>query len=272
MRCERITVPSSQGYALPLDLYLPQVNEDIAPGLRRPAVVIFPGGGYAFLSEREAEPIALAFAAQGFNAVIARYRVAPHRYPCPQQDAAAAVAWLRAHAEATRTHPDQIAAMGFSAGGHCAASLGVWWPRGELWAEMGLTPAQVRPNALVLCYPVITAGRKTHGGSIQNLSGCQDIAQAGYLSLENAVTEQTPPAFLWHTWDDGSVPVENSLLFAQALAAHGVQGEVHLFPHGGHGAALCTPETSGARSPELNLPDCAQWPAMAAAFLRRVFG
>ncbi len=270
MRYERVLVPSTDGFSLPLDLYCPEVSPDIDPDIQRPAVVICPGGGYQFLSPREAEPVALVFATMGFNAFVAWYRVAPHRYPCPQQDAAAAVAWVRAHAAQTHTHPDKIAIMGFSAGGHCAASLGVWWPRAELWTDLGLTPEQVKPNALVLCYPVISGGEKAHRGSFENLSGSADLAEHLRYSLETQVTPQTPPAFLWHTWTDAAVPVENSLLFASALKAAGVQAEVHLFPFGAHGASLCNPQTSGTLAPQMNLPDCAQWPGMAADFLRRV--
>ena len=160
--------------------------------------------------------------------------------------------------------------MGFSAGGHCAASLGVWWPRADLWAELGLTPEQVKPNALVLSYPVITGGEKAHRSSFENLTGSHDLDVHLRYSLETQVTAQTPPAFLWHTWTDAAVPVENSLLFALALKSHGVQAEMHLFPFGEHGASLCNPQTSGTRSPHLNLPDCAQWPRMAADFLHRV--
>ena len=166
MLYQRVSVPSTDGFSLPLDVYCPEVYPEIDPDIQRPAVVICPGGAYRYLSPREAEPVALVFAAMGFNAFVAGYRVAPHCYPRPQQDAAAAVAWVRAHAGETHTHPDKIAIMGFSAGGHCAASLGVWWPRADLWAELGLTPEQVKPNALVLSYPVITGGEKAHRGSL----------------------------------------------------------------------------------------------------------
>ena len=270
MLYEHRLIPSSDGYELPLDIYCAEVTEEIDAQVQRPAVVICPGGGYHFLSRREAEPIALAFAAQGMNAFVVWYRVAPNRYPCPQQDAAAAVAWVRAHAAQTHTHPDRIAVAGFSAGGHCAASLGVWWPRAELWAGMGLTPEQVRPNALVLSYPVITGGPAAHRGSFENLSGSTDLAAHTAYSLETQGTAQTPPTFLWHTWDDAVVPVENTLLMAQALKAAGVQAEVHIFPHGRHGLALCTPMTSGPSRADMNLPECAGWTQLAGGFLRRV--
>ncbi len=196
---------------------------------------------HAWLSEREGEPIALAFTALGFNAFVVWYRIAPNRYPRPQQDVASAVAWVRAHAAETHTDPNRIAVMGFSAGGHCAGSLGVWWPKAELWAEMGLTPEQVKPNAMVLCYPVISGGPEAHRGSFECLTGSKDMSLHTQYSLDTSVTEQTPPTFLWHTWTDTCVPVENTLLMAAALRAHNVPAAVHIFPQGEHGASLCLP-------------------------------
>ena len=112
--------------------------------------------------------------------------------------------------------------------------------------------------------------KDAHTLAFENLTGSHDLDVHLRYSLETQVTAQTPPAFLWHTWTDAAVPVENSLLFALALKSHGVQAEMHLFPFGEHGASLCNPQTSGTRSPHLNLPDCAQWPRMAADFLHRV--
>ena len=114
MRCERLSIPTSAGAEIALDVYVPAVSKEIDLAVRRPAIVICPVGGYEFLSEREAEPIALRFLPEGFNCFVVWYRVAPNRYPLPQQDVAAAVAWVRAHAEETHTDPDRIAVMGFS--------------------------------------------------------------------------------------------------------------------------------------------------------------
>ena len=117
MRCERLSIPTSAGAEIALDVYVPAVSKEIDLEVRRPAIVICPGGGYEFLSEREAEPVALRFLPEGFNCFVVWYRFAPNRYPRPQQDVAAAVAWVRAHAEETHTDPNRIAVMGFSAGG-----------------------------------------------------------------------------------------------------------------------------------------------------------
>lgn len=260
-------LPLSSGESITLDVYVPDSVEEGGSPIRRPAVVICPGGGYRYRSKREAEPIALRFLSLGFNAFVAGYRVAPHRYPAPQQDLGRAVAHIRANAARYLTQPDRIAVLGFSAGGHVAAGLGVLWHREALWSKIGLTPQAVKPNAMVLCYPVITGGPYAHRSSFVHLTGTEDLEAHAACSLETLVTPACPPAFLWHTFQDASVPVQNSYLMAQALAKHHVLTEFHVFPYGGHGASLCNEITSGAEASFL-LPECAVWPEMAARFLQ----
>ncbi len=261
MHHQRIQLPNCF-----MDTYIPAVISTTTA--TRPSIVICPGGGYQHLSDREAEPVAQAFAAMGFNAFVVWYRIAPNRHPAAVHDVAAAVAWVRAHAGEYMGDPDAIAVAGFSAGGHAAGSLGVRWNDAALMAQAGLTPEEARPNAMVLCYPVITAGEKAHRGSFVNLTGTEDVEAHQAHSLDALVTPDTPPTFLWHTWEDGAVPVENTLLMASALRNAKVLTEVHIFPHGGHGLALATPLTSA--SPDQNVPECAQWPTLAARFLRDV--
>ena len=259
MHHQRIQLPFC-----PMDAYIPTLKT--APGQKRPSVVICPGGGYEFLSDREAEPIALAFAARGFNAYVVWYRVAPNRHPSPLMDVASAVAWVRAHAGDFSADENAIAVMGFSAGGHAAGHLGVRWQEEALMASLGYPCEAVRPNAMVLCYPVITGGEFAHRGSFRSLTGQEDVAPHTGYSLETLVTDQTPPTFLWHTFEDDVVPVENTLLMAGALRKQGVLTEVHIFPHGGHGLALANPLTSDW--PGQNIPECALWVDLAARFLR----
>lgn len=254
----------------PMDAYIP--TPAIDPARPRPSVVICPGGGYSHLSAREAEPVALTFAAMGFNAFVVWYRISPNRWPCPLQDVACAVAWVRSHAQEYHASPDAIAVMGFSAGGHAAGSLGVCWQDEALMGGAGLTPAEARPNAMVLCYPVITGGEFAHRGSFSHLSGTEDTAQHLQYSLDARVTPAAPPTFLWHTWEDRSVPVENTLLMATALRRAQVLTEVHIYPHGCHGLALANHLTTPADRPEQNVPECAEWPRLAARFLRDVLG
>ncbi len=249
-----------------MQAYIPDLVGTITTPRR--SIVICPGGGYHFRSDREAEPIAMVFASMGFNCFVAEYHVAPAVHPAPLFDVAHAVAWVRAHAAECHADPNAIAVMGFSAGGHAACHLGVRWHEKDLMADFGLTAEEAKPNAMVLCYPVISGGEFAHRGSFENLTGCDDLAVHAQYSLENMVTNQTPPTFLWHTFEDGAVPVENTLMMASALRRSGVMTEVHIFPKGGHGLALCNPLTS--TSPDQNIPECAQWPEMAARFLKTV--
>lgn len=258
MQYTRIDLPECA-----MQAYIPDMAIDTIPPRR--SIVICPGGGYAYRSDREAEPIALVFASMGFNCFVVEYRVATAVHPAPLFDVAHAVAWVRAHAAEYHADPNAIAVMGFSAGGHAAGHLGVRWDDAALMADFGLTPEQARPNAQVLCYPVVTGGEFAHRGSFVNLTGSEDLTVHLGYSLEDKVTDHTPPTFLWHTFEDGAVPVENTLMMASALRRAGVVTEVHIFPKGGHGLALCNPLTS--TSPDQNIPECARWTEMAARFL-----
>ncbi len=254
-----------------LRAYCPQCDPAWPAAYRRPAAVICPGGGYRRRDFNEDEPAALALAAEGINAFIVDYHVAPSRFPRPQQDAGAAVHYLRTHAEEYRLDPQRVCVMGFSSGGHLAASLGVTGQYPEIWQEIGLDwKKDVRPDALVLCYPVITAGRYAHRDSFSRLTGSENPADHSPLSLEKLVTPETPRTFLWHTWEDDIVPVQNSLLFASALAEHGIEAEVHLYPKGPHGIGLAS---DAAAHPEYQqhmiVPDVQDWFRRAVRFIKQ---
>lgn len=239
----------------------------------RPAVVIFPGGGYDYTSDREAEPVANAYLAAGYSAFVVRYAVgADARHPHPLLDAAAAVALLRARAEEFYIDPHKIAVCGFSAGGHLAAHLGTQWHLPLLRETLGGESADFRPDAMVLCYPVISGIRSPHLHSFLNLTG-PDPAQEtlARLSCEESVDDRTPPAFLWHTANDTCVPVENSLVMAGALAKAGVPVELHVFPNGLHGLSVCTYETAAGGSEDRVYPYVARWVPWSVRFLENVF-
>lgn len=211
----------------------------------RPAVLICPGGGYGFTSEREAEPIAAKFNAAGFQAFVIYYSVAPNKHPQPLLDVSRAMCIIRENAEEWGINKDKIIICGFSAGGHLAASLGVHWNKQYLFDVEGIEMEMNKPNGLILSYPVITSGEFAHRGSFDNLLGEHPNKELlEEMSLENQIGEHTPKTFIWHTFEDGCVPMENTLLFAQGLRKNNIPFEMHIYPEGGHGLSLANEETT----------------------------
>ena len=239
----------------------------IYPCQKAPAVVICPGGGYGFTSPREAEPVARAWNEAGFAAFVLDYDCTNDEPlgTLPLRQLAWAVSVVRERAEAFDCIP-KVAVCGFSAGGHLAASLGVFWAEDNLFDGIG-EASQRRPDAMLLAYPVISAGEFAHQGSFINLVG-QEKSDQEKWSLEKFVTEKVPPTFMWHTIDDETVPVENTLLFSQALKKHGVPQEVHLFPHGKHGLSLATKEVNEGENGRVADPHVARWFELAAEWLK----
>lgn len=226
-----------------LTAYCRSNSREVETERRYPAMLILPGGGYSFTSDREAEPIALKYLEAGFNCFVLRYSVAPAKYPSALLQAAAAVDYIRKTADETMTQCDQIAVIGFSAGGHLAGTLSDFWSEPFVAQTLGTASENVRPNAAILAYPVISGGPKAHRGSFDCLCGGDD-ALVSRLSLENAVNRNTPPTFVWHTATDGCVPVENSLMYCTALQANGIPFALHIFHRGGHGLSTCGYQTA----------------------------
>ena len=238
---------------------------DAMPAVKqRPLVLVVPGGGYTHVSPREGDPVALQFAAAGYHTAVLTYSVgegAQNYQPLRQLNEALAL--LRQNAGEWHILPDKIAVCGFSAGGHLALSGAVLDIPGET--------AQQRPNAVILGYPVITAGEYAHRGSFVQLAGSEDAAAQRAFGLEDKITPDTPPVFVWHTMTDDAVPVENTLMLIQACRAAGVSIEAHLFPEGSHGLSLANAETAG-NGFYAHIVECVQcWPDLAEAWLRRLF-
>jgi len=231
-----------------------------------PAIVICPGGGYGFVSEREAEPVGRPFFAAGYHVFILQYSINERAKDFePLKQAAATIAHVRAHAQDWRVEADHIAICGFSAGGHLAASSGTLYNTPEFQAVWGRND-HIRPDAMILSYPVITADEYAHVGSIENVSGCAEGTEGyRFFGLDNHVDTETPPTFLWHTASDGLVPVENSLKMAMKLSAAKVPFEMHIFPEGEHGLSVCTDEVN---SPD---PYVARWVELSIVWLNKVF-
>jgi acetyl esterase/lipase len=222
----------------------PAITPYLAEGNNRPAVIVCPGGGYGSRARHEADPIALWLNGLGISAFVLRYRVAPYQYPCALLDTQRAIRTVRHEAEKFRIDPDKVGLLGFSAGGHLTANAGTSYDKGNREAEDEIERQSCRPDLLMLCYPVITMTNPyTHLGSRRNLLG-NDAEESKYLQHSNElnVTKDTPPAFLWHTSNDGAVPVENSLLFAGALSKHDVLFDLHVYAKGRHGLGLAEDE------------------------------
>ncbi len=225
------------------------------PAPPRPAILICPGGGYSMLSPAEGDPIAMEFAGAGYNTFVLRYSVASNapdgatRYPAQLEEAAAAMALIRANAKEWQTDPEHIAIMGFSAGAHLCAMLATHWHEPWLAEKLEVPSGRLQPMAAVLGYPVVSfvfqAERdKLHPNPI--LRECSRLLLGDdpspellrEVSADRQVSEHTPPIFLCHAADDGLVPVEHSLLLGRAMAEAGRPFEMHIFQQGDHGFAL----------------------------------
>lgn len=206
--------------------------------------LVLPGGGYGKLADHEGEGYATWLASQGITAYVLRYRLGSsgYRHPVMLGDAARALRMVRAWARRDGRDPARVGIIGSSAGGHLASTLLVYHDNGKLDATDPIERESSRPDLGVLCYPVISSGDHAHRGSFNNLLGENPPASLlQELSTELHVTKETPPTFLWHTVGDQAVPVENSLLFASALAQAGVPFELHIYEKGGHGMGLPGP-------------------------------
>lgn len=237
---------------------------------KRPAVIVCPGGGYCFLSDREGEILALQYAAMGYHAAVLQYSVAPAVFPTAFLELASAVALLRDKAKEWHIDPEKIIVEGSSAGGHLAAGYGMFWKEDFIAGGIGLEGPDreiLRPNGMILNYPVITSGEYAHKESIMNLLGDRYEELAGRMSLENQVNADTPPAFIWHTFTDGCVPVENSLLLVSAMRRAGIPVEFHMYPTGGHGLSLANELTETPEGHEI-VPCCQSWITLVKTWLQ----
>ena len=237
-----------------LETYLPENMAEMGwADKKRPVMLIIPGGGYRFVSRREAEPLALRMMPRGFNCFVLTYSVDPIGYPAQLQQVAAAMEMIYEYADAWHCDTDRVAIMGFSAGGHLAAH---YCNRYDEPQVRKFFPQSKAVRCAVLGYPVITADPAySHKASFERLNGGtypETQEKIDFYSCDKMVSEKTPPTFLWHCTGDKTVPVKNTLLYANALADHGVPFQLHIYPYGKHGAGTADLTTNAELKPEMD--------------------
>lgn len=204
------------------------------------AVVILPGGAYVMRAEHEGKGYAEFFGKNGITSFVVDYRVHPHEFPLPLLDARRGVKFVRFFSEKYGVDKDKIIIMGSSAGGHLAALTSTCFDEFDCSSCDDIDRESFVPNAQVLCYPVINllGNGVAHVGSVENLLGSRRASMSEKLSPDLIVSAQTPPAFVWHTMEDNTVNVVNSLDYIKALKKFGIRAELHVFPDGYHGLGL----------------------------------
>lgn len=238
------------------------VDNPLKSPVKRPMVLICPGGSYTHLSPREAEPIALQFNAAGIHAAVVYYSV-NKPYPAALEDLSNAVVKVRENAEKWSVKSDKIVVCGFSAGGHVSASLGVFWNSEE---RIKRADKMNKPNGMILCYPLITYITGGEDLDALKIIAGEDEELLKKNLLHNQVNADCPPAFMWHTFTDPGVPVYNSLYFAKALADNGVNTELHIYPEGPHGLSLA----DGYTTENWIYPDVQNWIKMAVRWVKKL--
>ena len=205
------------------------------------AMVICPGGAYVGLAAHEGNDYALWLNQHGVTCFVLKYRLGSsgYHYPAEFQDVTRAIRWVRAHTAEYKIDPNRIGIMGSSAGGHLTSMALTHFDSGDTNSPDPVERQSSRPDIGILCYPVITMGEFTHGGSRSALLGTNRSPEmVKYLSSELQVTASTPPCFIWTTSEDRTVPPENSLMFAEALRKNRVPFDLHIYQKGGHGMGL----------------------------------
>lgn len=227
-----------------LSVYSVQRSKEFCPKRKRPAMLVLGGGAYAYVSDREKEPIALYYLSQGFNVFVLEYSVAPLTFPTALIEACMAMAYIRENADEFCIDKKHVVAIGFSAGGHLLGTLSTMYDCAEVKFALGEKYKLCRPDASIFSYPVVSSDKTiSHQGSIDNLcAGDEKIIKR--VSIEKNVTKDVPPAFIWTTVDDACVPSENSLELAYAYKRAGVPFELHIFETGVHGLSVATKETN----------------------------
>ena len=220
-----------------------------AGGKCRGAVLVCPGGGYVCNYQPEGEPIAVWLNSIGFAAFVLGYRVAPYSYPVPLLDVQRALRLIRFNALQGGYAEKPVGVLGSSAGGHLAAMTGVSFNEKTNYNPLDkIDEMSDKPDFMILCYPLLTFRNNSNIDSLKNLTGqAPDKKALTMFSLENLITEKTPPAFIWHTADDQVINVQNSMQFAHELSNKKVSFALHIFQSGRHGLGVTSEEKDVSR-------------------------
>ncbi|MTI60445.1 MAG: alpha/beta hydrolase [Firmicutes bacterium] len=246
--------------------YNPDIS-DVAPGLEpyivdnnklKGVILICPGGGYDHRADHEGRPVAEWLNSLGISAFVLYYRVSPYRYPYPVLDAKRAVRYIRYRCKEWNINPKKICIMGFSAGGHLSSVIGTTFDYGNIDSKDPVERESCRPDGMILSYPVISFKEYAHQGSIENLLGPEPEQELlNNLSSEKNVSKNTPRTFIWHTANDNSVPVEDTILLSKVLSKHNIPFETHIFPEGRHGLGMAD-----------GVPEVGIWKRLCATWLK----
>lgn len=255
--------------------YCPDNFEEFSIGKKRKTILLLPGGAYEMVSSREGEPVALRLAGENINVFLLNYNTPPAHYPYPLIEALAAVAYIRQNIEKYHGFEDKIGVLGFSAGGHLAASVACYCEREEYASFLQVDVKDIKVNGCLLSYPVISTKDFSHQVSVKNVTEGFKEDLMRHFCIEEQVTERFPKTFIWHTAPDTCVPVKNSLVLAEALAKHHVFFEMHIYPVADHGISLANEacysiQTSEAFLQSIHYPS--QWIYAAIHFIQCYLG
>jgi acetyl esterase/lipase len=276
MRMKHDVITLNEERSVTLTALIQEVGGEFRGISQRPAVLVIPGGGYLFCSDREAEAVAFSYLKAGFHAFVLRYSVGEHsKWPQPLEDYEAAMEYIRSHSDQWHVMADKIAVIGFSAGGHLAGSLAILHNDPRVLSALGISEGENRPDAVIMSYPVVSALLPTHKPSFEHLTGGIPFDEIPYdlkqkLSLETQVNRSSAPLFIWHAARDGLVPTNGSLALAQRYIDEKINVMLKIYPKGTHGLALANRLTAEG-SPTLIHSIAEKWIDEADEWLQAFF-